>query len=185
MNDRELKRQRRVVDQSITMQAVLRDRYRRKATALTLGIMGGSVVMVAFAFAGTSGPVRMLGVEAQRTTWLGWLAVVVFFLSVVELKVDWASRSSRHGDAVHRLSSLKSAYRTASDAAGEESHQALLMRYDAVMSETPPVPDRAFVPLKSIHTRKRALSELLDEHPGASPRKLRRLLREQQKGDER
>src|SRR5689334_1327406 len=89
----EVSRQRRVVDQQLTIYSILRDRYRRFSVVNTLTILAGSLVVVAFAFTNNDKVVQLLGVSASRTTWMGWLALVVFFLSLVDLVVDWKSKA--------------------------------------------------------------------------------------------
>src|SRR5258708_30306904 len=81
----EINRQRRLVDQAASMQAVLRDWDRSLGTALVCVVLIASLVGVAFAFAGGGQTVSLLCHHSQRTTWLGWLAVFTFDLTLVQL----------------------------------------------------------------------------------------------------
>jgi uncharacterized membrane protein len=72
---KEIARQRRLVDQMLTMQARLRDRDRVVGTLIVCTVLIASLMGVAFAFAGSGPALTLLGVTATRPTWLGWLAV--------------------------------------------------------------------------------------------------------------
>ncbi len=179
----ELRRQRRLVDQGLTMQARLRDRDQLVGTSLLCAILALSVVGVAFAFAGPDHAVRLFGLTAARTTWLGWLAVGTLVLVLVELVVDRRGAAQRRGDAVRVLGALKAEYRV-SPATGDEVATAARMseRYAQAMETIPAVPERLFNPLKAAHLRKVEISKLLSEHPGMSYRQARALARRRHKG---
>lgn len=167
--DDEFKRQRRLVDQMTSMHSMLRDRYRRQATAMTSTILILSVVAVAFAFAPSEPTLVLMGLAAQRSTWLGWFAVVVFCLTLVDLVVDWRGRAGQHDDAVRQLGSLKKEYRTGPLPGQTQATVARLSEaYESVMSGLPPIPERRFNALKARHLRKVEVSRYLSAHPGCS-----------------
>lgn len=173
----EIARQRRLVDQMSTMHSLLRDRARREGTVLLCVVLIASVVAVAFAFAGGGQRVELLGVKAARSTWLGWLAVVTFSLTLIDLVLDRRGAAGRHDDAVRQLSMLKSEYRRppARDEAIHESER-LSERYQTVMDALPAVPESRFIPLKAKHLEKVEVSRYLSAHPGMSARKARRVV---------
>jgi hypothetical protein len=179
----ELKRQRRLVDQGLTMQARLRDRDRRIGTSLLCAILILSVVGVAFAFAGSDHEVTLAGLTAARATWLGWLAVGTLALVLVELVVDRRGAAQRRADAVRVLGALKAEYRVPT-AAGEEVATAARMseRYAQAMETIPAVPERTFNKLKAAHLRKVEISKLLSERPGMSYRQARAVVARRHKG---
>lgn len=164
--DRELDRQRRLVDQMASMHSMLRDRYQRQATLFTCTLLVLSVVAVAFAFAAGGEQVSLVGWEAERSTWLGWFAVVVFSLAVIELVLDRRGAAGRHDDAVRQLASLKLAYRTMSGSEDVARTKALAHRYEAVMGSLPPIPERMFNRLKARHLAKLEVSKYLSANPG-------------------
>ena len=105
---------------------------------------------------------------------MGWLSLFIFFLSLVELKVDWKKKAQRYGEGAKRLARVKALYRGVDlDAIEPRKAEELKEQYDAAMADCPPIPDRKFVRLKSAHTRMVALSQLLDSYPGASMIELR------------
>lgn len=167
----EFHRQRRLVDQTMTMQSVLRDRYRRRAKALRLVELFLSVFGLGFAFAGQSPSVTILGITASRPTWLGVLALVAFCLTIVDLVIDPAGLASQHDAAVRSLAALKDGYRvTPPNDELKTAVQELGEQYGITMDNIPPVPERTFLSLKSRHLRKVAASKLLSDHPGLGPR---------------
>src|SRR6476469_2585365 len=107
----ELDRQRRVVDQSMSMQSRLRDISRIIGTTLVTLVLLGSVVSLGFAFAAGDEAVVIFGVSAARTTWLGYLAMVTFGLTLVELILDPRGIARKREQAVRALASLKAEYR--------------------------------------------------------------------------
>ena len=174
---KEIARQRRLVDQMLTMQARLRDQDRVVGTLIVCTVLLASLAGVAFAFAGSSPALRLLGVTAARATWLGWLAVGTAALTLVELVVDRRGAAQRRADAVRLLGALKAEYRVP-PAAGQEVPEAarLSERYAQVMEAVPAVPERSFNPLKAMHLRKVEVSKLLSANPGMSYRQARRTI---------
>lgn len=171
-------RERRLVDQMLTMQARLRDRYRSIATFMTCSILVASVVGIAFAFAANEGPVRLVGISAERTTWLGWLAITTFAVTLVDLVLDVRGAASQRQDAVDQLTDLKAGYFAPVDPAEEPlALERLSERYRATMGAVPPIPERHFNRLKAHHLRKVEVSKLLSETPGISVLQARRRLR--------
>lgn len=158
----------------ITAHSILRDRYARRSLVMTCGLLVASTVATAFAFAAGEAVVRVGPVVAQRSTWLGWFAVLTFAVTLVDLTVDWKAGKRRHEDAVRRLSELKAELRTPP---APEEQAKLSLRYQVVMDSVPAIPDRLFASLKAAHLRKVEISTLLSERPGISVRAARKALR--------
>lgn len=165
----EIERQRRVVDQLATMHSTIRDRARWQGLALLLVVLAASVVASAFAFAGGDTEVQILGIQADRTTWLGWFAVATFVLTLCDLVLDRRGTSGRHEEAVRRLAALKTEYRGPHEEAGAVPQlQRLTAAYQLTMDALPPIPERRFLGLKAAHLRKVQASRYLSDHPGTS-----------------
>lgn len=163
----ELDRRRRVVDMMVSMHAILRDRYHQRQLAVDLLQLLAGIVVVATTFldAEIAGLLGLSAVEAQVSA--GIAGAVVFGLSVVSLRVNWAEQSVRHGQAVERLAEVKSRLRTySSSEAGNDDLQAQFERADLVMRELPPIPDGLFVKLKGKHELKVAMSREIEKSPG-------------------
>jgi hypothetical protein len=178
----EIKRQRRLVDQCLTMQARLRDRDQVTGTAMVCTVLIASLVGVAFAFTGSGPSVTLLGVTAARATWLGWLMVGTAALTLVELVVDRRGAAQRRADAVRVLGTLKSEYRVP-PADGQEVAEAarLSERYAQAMETVPAIPDRSFNRLKATLLRKVEVSKLLSKNPGMSHRQALRMIAKRHK----
>jgi hypothetical protein len=165
----ELRRKRRVLDQTLTGHSLLRDLYERRALVLTLLILALSIVATSVAFLSGESTVSILGVRARVQTWVGVLTATIFFLTLIDLRVDWRQRAGAHNEAARRLGRLKGVFRVATvrdgvvDAGGVD----LNADYDATMEQLPPIPDKRFLWVKAKHTRKVRASKLLDEHAGA------------------
>lgn len=174
----EIERQRRLVDQMSTMHSIMRDRARLQGVLLVCGTLVGSVVATAFAFAGGDQTVKLLGLEGERSTWLGWFAVFVFSLTLIDLVLDRRGAAGRHEDAVRQLSTLKAEYRTMpTPGRAVEECDRLTALYQASMEALPPLPDRLFNRLKAKHLEKVEVSRWLSKHPGLSARQARRAVR--------
>lgn len=173
----EMDRQRRLIDQTVSMQSSLRDLNRAFGTSLACIVLIASLIGVALAFA-DGGPVKVFGLSASRATWLGWLAVATFAITLVELVLDPRGAARRRAQAVHALAALKGEYRAAvPDGQAEAEARRLSERYEAVMGSIPEVPELLFNRLKSAHLRKIEISKILSGQPGASTRKARSILR--------
>ena len=165
----EFRRKRRVLDQMLTGHSLLRDRYERRALVLTLLVLALSIVATSVAFLSGASSVSILGIQARVQVWVGVLSALIFFLTLVELRVDWRQRAGTHGDAARRLGRLKGLFRAATvhddvvDAGGKD----LNLEYDTTMEQLMTIPDKRFLWVKAKHTRKIRTSMLLDKHPGA------------------
>jgi len=165
----EFHRQRRLVDQMMTMHALLRDRYRRRRLSLLLGTLALAVLGAGFAFASNAGRVTIAGISGRRDTWLGVLSLAILFLTVTDLVTDWAGRSREHKQAVSSLARLKAEFRDVPSpvATTDVPPPTLAVRYNDTMDSLPGIPERAFNPLKARHLRKVAVSRQLSASPGA------------------
>lgn len=175
----EITRQTRLVDQLTTMHSALRDRASSSTTTITVVLLSASVFSIGFAFAGDLAHVTLLGMTAARSTWLGILAVFTFCGTVADLVTDRRGIARKHDRAVRLLADLKSEYRLVDPGEPPTDRQARLgARYQAVMAELPPIPERRFNKLKSEHLRKVEISKILSANPGVSQRQARAKLRQ-------
>lgn len=179
----EIQRQQRVINQMTTMHSLLSERYRFRGKVLEVVLILLSVGGATMAFASGTDVVSILGVDAQRTTWLGWLALAVVLVVLIELVFNLSEKGESHADAVRRLAALMSEYRvsTVSDADTRELER-LTSLYQFVMDGLPPIPERQFNRLKAAHLQKVAISRYLSAHPGTSERRARRAVREKREG---
>lgn len=169
LTPQELRRKRRVLDQMLTGHSLLRDRYERRALILTLLILALSIVATSVAFLSGESTVSILGIRARLQIWVGVLTATIFFLTLIDLRVDWRQRAGAHDDAARRLGRLKGIFRVAviRDGVVDAGGVDLNADYDSTMEQLLPIPDKRFLWVKAKHTRKVRASKLLDEHAGA------------------
>ena len=172
-------RQYRVVDQSLTMHALLRDRYFRRALVLNTAQIGISLFLCAFAFV----PDNLLAsINLAPTTArfaVGIAGVCLLLVAITEFRVDWRATGSLHAAAVRELSEIKGqlrrSYHERSD--NDIDTKQLTTKYEKTMGIVPPIPERYFLKLKSRHEFKRVLSEEVSHSPTAPVWLLRLRLR--------
>jgi len=166
----ELKRIARVADTMCTAHAGLRDSYRRWALGLDLAVLLPSAWLVALAFVDPRINVTLTPAGFNPQIWIGLFAVVVFGLSIVQLRVDWKGQANAHARAFDGYAEVKGDARFLLASAQEITEQAcqpIFARYRA--AGVTPIPESQFLRQKRRHLLKVAVSRHLDTHPAASP----------------
>ena len=167
----ELERIRRVSDMLVTGHANLRDRYSRWATLLDLAVMALSTWLTAVVFIEPRINVKLTPFGLEPQLWIGFLGIFTFFLSVVQLRVDWKGRSDAHRRSFDLYSEVKRecGYLLASqETITAENCQRVLSRYDLATEVGTHLPESEFLIQKRNHLKKIAISKWLDNHPSAS-----------------
>jgi hypothetical protein len=167
----ELDRIRRVADMLVTGHANLRDRYSRWATILDLAVMALSTWLTAVVFIEPRINLKLTPFGVDPQLWVGLLGVFTFFLSIVQLRVDWKGRSDAHKRSFDLYSEVKRecGYLLASqEALTADSCQRVLSRYDLATEVGTHLPEREFLVQKRNHLRKIEISRRLDKHPSSS-----------------
>ena len=167
----ELDRIRRVSDMLVTGHANLRDRYSRWATLLDLAVMALSTWLTAVVFIEPRINVKLTPFGMDPQLWVGLLGIFTFFLSIVELRVDWKGRSDAHKRSFNLYSEVKRecGYLLASQQTfTAENCQRVLARYDLATEVGTHLPESEFLTQKRNHLRKIEISKFLDKHPSAS-----------------
>jgi uncharacterized membrane protein YcjF (UPF0283 family) len=172
-------RERNVVDTMLTAHSILRDRYERRATGLTLLIMALSVLATGVAFISGEPETSIGPFTARVQVWVGVLTCIIFFLSIVDLLVEWRRRAWAHEEAVRRFSDLKAKYRHGErDGEIVRADLDLTAEYertwDAVSALSVAIKDAQFTKLKQKHWRKVEISKRISARP-ERPRILHRL----------
>ncbi len=166
----DFERRRRILDMMLTMHSVLRDRYERRSTGLTLLVMGLSILATGVAFISDSAIVTIGPITARVQVWVGMLTCVIFLLSIVELLVEWRRRAWAHGEAARNLGDLKAQFRHVHPEGGVvHSEVDLLGEYDETMDALNalrvPIPEAKFNRLKARHLRKVEISRRISAQP--------------------
>lgn len=170
MDAAEYKRRFGVLDMMLTGHSVERERYSRWSMLLTLLVVALSIVTTMTALIASNREIDFGIATMTAQTAVGVLSAVIFFLALLELRVDWRQRAWSHERAVAELSELKAIYRGASfadDGEVEGSGANLVTAYDQAMEAVVPIPENRFLKLKSRHRRKVAVSRMIDRRPGA------------------
>ena len=166
---KELSRQFRVLSQMLSMHAVLRDRYSRRALFIDILLLGCSVVFCATTFARDDLFIQ-LGLSPNNIRYLlGTASVIAFFASLVTLRADWKGKAACHREAVQKLGTLHSKFREFRQSDGswpQDQMPGLHHAYWEAMNNTVEIPDRLFVHLKTRHLRKVEISRMSDSAPG-------------------
>ena len=167
----ELDRIRRVSDMLTTGHADLMQRFNRRAVLLDISILGISLWLTAIVFVEPHLNVKLTPFNMDPQLWVGLLGVFTFFLSIVQLRVNWKGRSDAHKRAYDLYAEVKRecGYLLASeDHVTEDKSRRVLARYDMATDVGLPLPEKEFLRQKKRHLQKLAISKHLDNHPGAS-----------------
>ena len=144
MDAKENNRQYRIVNQMLSMHSMLRDRYDRKATVLSILLLVSSGFLCAVVFVGENVN-KVLGLDPSvANIVVGFASVFLLVLSVVEFRVDWNSKAGRHDEAVKELKNLKSLFRISyskSQGLDNESNKRLSRKFNEVQSRITPIPE--------------------------------------------
>jgi hypothetical protein len=173
MNDHEYKRRRRRIEWMLTGHSKLRDRSAWRSRGLTLTVMALSIVALLLALSNGDQQVSVLGLHGKLQAFLAWLAALTFFVTIIDLVVDWRRRAWAHANSATRLGELSVLYgRALRDTAGAWSVDGvdLAIEYERVMGSIEPIPDNKAATMKAAANRKRAVFTLLDAQPGISVR---------------
>ena len=165
----DLKKLLRKVDQAITGHSILRDRYSGRSTVLNLVLLVLSAVITFMAFASKATVEAVFPEFLQNEHALPIFALLMFVITIVEVRVGWKEKSASHGEAANALSSFKHELQKAiGESAGGLEVARFFTNYQYVNSSITKIPDSEFLQLKKAHKKKVEICVLLDQYPGAS-----------------
>ena len=163
----ELRRRYRVTDMLITMHSLLHEKFGRRALIVDGIIFFSSVVLVALAFMDPDLLEWLPGsTESSRIT-IGSIAVVTFFMSLINNRADWKGKADAHDRAAQLLSQLKFKLAGLHEDKQTIELEYLLASYEEITIAMVPIPDSNFLTLKSEHLLKLKISRILDRYPGS------------------
>jgi len=169
--DKELLKLLKKTDQSITAHSILRDSHSTRSTMLDVSLLLLSAAITFMSFASDHILDSVMPDFIQNELVLPVLALLLFAVAIVELRVGWKVKSSAHGEAANALARFK---HELSRAIGNNKSnkdidvEALATNYQYVNSSIVKIPDGSFLRLKKAHKKKVEISKLLDTYPGAS-----------------
>lgn len=166
-----LKSKKRISDMLITMHSTLRDEYHHKALTVAIIVMGGSLWITALAFGSDDLIKNLTPFDIPPKIWIGFISVSVFFLSLIELKIDWKGKANSHQKAAEAYYAVKK-QSTSLLLSTEKPNDVEMVEFDKLSdfadSHTVPVPDKRFNELKKKHRIKVEVSKHLDNNPATS-----------------
>ena len=169
VSQKEVERQFRVLDQTLSIHAILKSRYARCALTLEIILLACSVTFCATTFARDE-VFTQIGLSAEIVRYiLGVASIAAFFASLFALKVDWKGKSGFHSDAVKKLSLTLALFRKSRKEDGtwpQEKAEELNQAYWEAMNNVVEIPPNQFVSLKAKHLRKVEISKMSSSNPG-------------------
>lgn len=160
----------------LTGHSILARQYQFKAKALEILLAAASTVLVTLTFA-DAGVLAFFGMSAEAgRIVLGVCSILVFFLSIVSLIVDWEGKAGKHKEAFDMLVRQKAEWRdmlTNYDTYDPRGRAEFSKRSSLVLGNLIPIPDAKFNYLKARHHRKVLLSKTISANPGVSHLALR------------
>ncbi len=163
----ELRRIHRVINMMTTMHSILKDRYRFFALSVDLLILFCSVILCAAVFLDPAILKTLnIGAASSRVV-LGITSMLVFLLSLVQLRVNWKGKSELFDRSLETLCQLKSECGILLESPNSSEEEVLeqCKNYNEILAKLPKIPDRLFTTLKAKHKRKVELSKYIDTRP--------------------
>jgi hypothetical protein len=167
----EIDRVLRVSDMLVTAHAHLRERYARRALILDLTILGLSIWLTAVVFVEPRLNLKLTPDGLDPQVWVGLLGIGTFFLSIVQLRVDWKGQSDAHKRSFDLYAEVKNECRYLLSSGGiltREMCQSALTKFELASDVGSQIPEEEFLKQKRRHLLKVAMSRHLDTHPAAS-----------------
>jgi hypothetical protein len=167
----EIDRVLRVSDMLVTAHAHLRERYSRRALILDLTILVLSVWLTAVVFIEPRLNLKLTPWGLEPQIWVGLLGVATFFLSILQLRVDWKGRSDAHKRSFDLYAEVKNECRYLLSSEGiltRDMCQRALIKFELASDVGSQIPEKEFLKEKRRHLLKVAMSRHLDTHPAAS-----------------
>jgi len=163
----EVQRIKRVSDQLCTCHSILGDRFRRRAHILTTIIFASSTWMLALVFVEPTIGKKLSPYGIDHTLWIGVLSIITFFVSILELLLNWRECAERHEQSLEYYAGIKQFCKQllSQDIISDTEYNHLQHRYMLASEMCESVSDRDFIKLKQKHLKKIALSKYLDKYP--------------------
>jgi len=169
VSGREIERQYRVLQQTLSAHSVLKHRYARRALFVDIVLLACSVVFCATTFARDDVFIHVGLSPANVRFILGTASIAAFFASLIALRVNWKGTSALHEQAMQKLTDVLTLFRRYRREDGgwfESRHSELSRAYWDAVTNVVRVPDRVFLQLKAWHLRKVQISRMLDSNQG-------------------
>lgn len=169
ISNKEIERQYRVLQQTLSMHCSLRDSYQFRSTSSQIIILISSAIICATTFASDDLYIT-LGLSPNKgSIFMGIAGVLAFAFSLALLVLDWAGQAAKHSDAAKRYTSVLEKFRTTrlNDSNWPEDQWISLSEaYWEANNESIEIPGKLFNKLKAEHLRKCNISQMKSKYPG-------------------
>lgn len=171
MEKSEIKKQAKVIDMMITMHSILADRYARRSKILEIGMFAVSIVLISITFLDPAVlSYFFIKSETARIT-IGLSSILIFFMSILSLIVDWKGKAVQHRDGFYTLVKLKTEWGDILanfEKIDKRDLREFTNKSSMIVSQLTPIPDSCFNTLKLRHYKKIELSKMISQHPGST-----------------
>ena len=167
----ELERIRRVSNTLCSGHADLRDRYARYAFILDISILSLSTWIATLAFIDPKLAPMITPFKLETQIWTGALGTIAFFLSILQLRVDWKGRANSHKRSLEVYADVKRCtghLLSSENELNNQEYNDVLSRYHMANVVGVSIPEREFLRQKKRHLQKIEVSKVLDTQPAAS-----------------
>ena len=169
MPNKELDREFRVLNQTLSIHTLLRDKYNGLALILDLSLLACSVIFCATTFAGDDFYSKIGLLPETGRLVLGIASILAFSCSIISLRVNWKGKGANHSEAVKKLSDVAAQFRKEQHENGawtEGIEENLHNDYWNAMNNIVEIPANKFNKLKAKHLKKVEISKMISSSPG-------------------
>jgi len=170
MTSEEISRTRKTADLLCSAHGKLRDKFRQRALLLDVLLLIASSFLVLHVLADKNflEKINIFGVEYNNL--LSGLSILVFVLSVLELRVDWKGQAQAHSKSYALYAEVKRelGYLQGSTRLIKADVRRVMSKYDMASELGTNISEKDFLKLKQNHREKIELSKYLDTHPSAN-----------------
>src|SRR5260370_13814229 len=103
----EVRKIHRVSDMLCSAHASMRDRYSQRALLLDTMILALSTWILALVFVEPRIGSALTPMHMNPVLWIGFVSIASFFLSIVQITVDWIGCSDKHAQALRMYADVK------------------------------------------------------------------------------
>jgi len=170
VSEREVKRQYRLVKQTLSMHADLRDQYSRASCVAQIITLVASTFVCAMTFASDQVYSTLGLAPATGGMLVGFAGVAAFCASLALLVLDWRGKASEHAEAAKMWTRALQAFRAKRDADRtwpRDTWSDLSALYWQTDQHSVGVPSNRFTGLKARYLQKVVVSRLQSRYPGS------------------
>lgn len=152
--------------------SILRDKYRCRALLLDSIMLAISVWLTAMIFVEPNIGNKLTPFSFSRELWLGILAIIAFFFSVIQIRVNWKELADAHQRACDFYGKIKIECNSLIDDVdaniSTEAFNKIKDMYVTAGEVNICIPESKFNNLKKAHKLKIEISKILDMKPASS-----------------